>query len=133
MVMAPPPGISFLDRPRRTRHHGELFLTLFPRIQLKPVQTPIAVAVAFIGDAVMKSFSSPHTLGLVSVPLHHAHASGSSSCREQRLAPDTLGSESANATRKSRKPALLAIALIATAVSLATVPVSYAIHRHLHP
>jgi hypothetical protein len=72
-------------------------------------------------------------LGLVPVPLRDSHASGSCS-HGQRLATDMSGSEGmTTATGRTTKVAFLAIVLITLAVSFVAVPVSYAIHRHLHP
>ena len=73
----------------------------------------------------MKHFTGPHAHGLISVPLPNRSASNGS----VRLTIDTPRS----APKKSRQSAIVAVVLIAVAASFAAVPVSYAIHRHLHP
>jgi len=78
----------------------------------------------------MKPLTDADPLGLVPVPLRDASAS-SSGC-DRRLTTDKLGSEPATSTGTARKIAFLAIVLTAVAVSFAAVPVSHAIHRHLH-
>jgi hypothetical protein len=90
--------------------------------------------IAFIGEiTAMMRQTGADPLGLVPVPLRDAHASGSCG-HEQRLATDIPWLErTTTAAGRTTKVAFLAIALIALAVSFVAVPVSYAIHRHLHP
>ena len=73
----------------------------------------------------MKHFTGPHSHCLISVPLPNRSASNGS----VRLTIDTPRST----PKKSRQSAIVAVVLIAVAASFAAVPVSYAIHRHLHP
>ena len=80
----------------------------------------------------MKPLTDADSLGLVPVPLRDASASSSSRGCDRRLTTDKLGSEPATSTGTARKIAFLAIVLTAVAVSFAAVPVSHAIHRHLH-
>ena len=74
----------------------------------------------------MKPLNGPHAFGLISVPLLDRPVSTGS---EQRLTID----KPEPASRKTGRAAVLALVLIAVAASFASVPVSYAIHRHLHP
>ena len=81
----------------------------------------------------MKPLTDADSLGLVPVPLRDVHASSSNGCGERRLTTDMLGSEPTTSTGKTGKAAaFLAIAVIAVAVAIMAVPVSHAIHRHLH-
>ena len=92
---------------------------------MPPARGDIVAQVAFIGDSVMKPHTGPHAFGLIAVPLLDRPVPNSA---EKRLAIDNFQP----VTRKTRT-AFLAFALIAAAVSFVAVPVSYAIHRHLHP
>ena len=74
----------------------------------------------------MKPIAGPHAHGLISVPLRDGPVSSAS---EQRLTID----KPQPASRKTGKAAVLAVVLVAVAASFASVPVGYAIHRHLHP
>jgi hypothetical protein len=72
----------------------------------------------------LKPLTGPHAFGLISVPLLDRTASNSG--------VKLLAIEKSQPTSRKRA-AFLTFALIAAAVSFAAVPVSYAIHRHLHP
>ena len=74
----------------------------------------------------MKPFTGPHAFGLISAPLRDSPAYNGS---EQRLTIDKPHA----APRKTGKAAVMALVVIAAAALFAAVPVSYAIHRHLHP
>jgi len=69
--------------------------------------------------------TGPHAFGLVSAPLLDRNASNSG--------VKLLAIEKSQPTSRRPSAAFLALALIVAAVSFAAVPVSYAIHRHLHP
>ena len=73
----------------------------------------------------MKPLTGPHAFGLISVPPFDRQAPNSG---KKYLAIDK-----SQPTTKKTRAAFLTFALIAAAVSFAAVPVSYAIHRHLHP
>jgi hypothetical protein len=75
---------------------------------------------------VMKPLPGPHAFGLISVPLHDNPTSNGS---EQRLTID----KPHVAQRRIGRAAVMAIVVMAAAASFAAVPISYAIHRHLHP
>lgn len=79
----------------------------------------------------MRPLTGPHAFGLMSVPLRNTGASHSRDYSVQRLTADAWGPAPVPSSRKCKNAALLAAALIAVA-SVATVPVSYVVHRHLH-
>jgi hypothetical protein len=74
----------------------------------------------------MKLLTGPHAFGLISVPLNNSNVANRS---ERRLANEKPLPDS----KKKCRAAILALVLIAVAASFSVAPVSYAIHRHLHP
>ena len=73
----------------------------------------------------MKPLTGPHAFGLISAPLCDDPIYNGS---ERRLTPD----KPAPVARKTRRSALV-LFVIAVVASIASVPVSYAIHQHFHP
>jgi hypothetical protein len=88
-------------------------------------QSKICCPRRFHRGCVMKHSTGPHAFGLISVPLRDSPASIGS---EQRLQIDRPVRNS----KRTGKAACMVIILMAVATSFAAVPVSYAIHRHLH-